>query len=46
MPVTTDLADVAEGLGHPARPAADVADTGDTDTGADSAQFPHGIHWW
>ena len=42
-----NLADVAEGSGHPARPAADVADVAnDTDTGADSAQFPHGIHWW
>ncbi len=42
-----DIPDVAEGLGHPARAAADVADiASEADTGADSAQFPHGIHWW
>ena len=46
---TADIADVAEGQGHPARPTADVADISadtDLDTGSDSAEFPHGIHWW
>jgi hypothetical protein len=46
-PLHADMADVVEGSGHPARPAADVADA-DTgaDTGADSAEIPHGVHWW
>lgn len=39
-------ADVAEGQGHPARPAADVTAAADSDTGSDSTQFPHGMHWW
>ena len=40
-PLHADVADVAEGLGHRARPAADVADAPDT-----SDEIPHGIHWW
>jgi hypothetical protein len=40
-PLHTAVADVAEGPGHPARPAADVADMDD-----DAEVFPHGIHWW
>lgn len=43
-PLTADVAavaDVAEGSGHPARPVADVTDTSD-----DSAEIPHGLHWW
>lgn len=40
-PMTADVADVAEGSGHPARPAADVADDPDM-----SADIPHGVHWW